>query len=330
MDITDLMEGTRRLTRAALAEIPMHLDRLRVTPRRPLGVNNPNISGSSPADSPVPSPDELVIQQRGRRRLPVTWSPDFDFKRNSSFHSALRTPPKNYPKSPKLGVTLRSTPRKRLLLGDDRSPDKHLLSPSKGTPSKRQRTDRKLEFDGPLVSGLKGLSSGQLIHIMNILVHKHPELELEIRRAMPAPDLGPLEDKLKSLKSNIFKSLPIARLTSRTDSPAYSRVATHLSAFKECVIEQGKTLVESQHWDAVIKYVLLAWDYVKATPVWDNQPHNAQRKKCFKVLTNFCLTALKKGCFDKEYLLDLGDKLKVTVDDSDEIQSCLKFIEKNC
>lgn len=28
--------------------------------------------------TPSPSPDELVIQQRGRRKIPVTFSPDID------------------------------------------------------------------------------------------------------------------------------------------------------------------------------------------------------------------------------------------------------------
>lgn len=36
--------------------------------------------------SPAPSPDELVIQKRGRRRKTIVWSPDLDAcKRNSLF-----------------------------------------------------------------------------------------------------------------------------------------------------------------------------------------------------------------------------------------------------
>lgn len=49
---------------------------------------------------------------------------------------------------------------------------------------------------------------------------------------LPAPDIKPLEEKLNYLKKNIFKSLPNSRLTSKTDSPAYSRAATHVTAFK--------------------------------------------------------------------------------------------------
>lgn len=65
--------------------------------------------------------------------------------------------------------------------------------------------------------------------------------------------------------------------------------------FQKCVIEQGKTLLESQHWNSVLEYVLLAWGYVKATPLWDNPPHNASRKQCFKSLAAMAISALKKG-----------------------------------
>ncbi|XP_049875157.1 uncharacterized protein LOC126373166 [Pectinophora gossypiella] len=343
-------EGGRR-TRAALAEIPARLDRLRVTPLQAL-TNTRDLSPGLPPGylSPAPSPDEMLIQQRGRKRLPVTWSPDIEFKR-SSFHSVVRTPPKNSPgrhSPPKLGVTLRSTPRKRLILGDAEriplTPEKidftdistpqkfKLSSPVKGTPPiKRARLEKTLDadFKGPLDTALKGLSPTQLISMIRNITHKHPELEQEIRKEMPSPDLAPLEEKLSYLKSNIFKSLPTSRLTSKTDSPAYSRASTHISAFKKTVIEQGKVLVESQHWEAVIQYVFLAWSYVKATPVWDNQPHNTQRKQCFRALTNFCMMALKKGVLNRSLLLDVQDKLQSMVADSEDIQSCLKYTQGN-
>ncbi|XP_063829005.1 uncharacterized protein LOC135078337 [Ostrinia nubilalis] len=296
--------------------------------------------------SPAPSPDELLIQQRGRKRLPTTWSPDIDLKRNSSFHSLIRTPPKNTGRfsPPKLGVTLRSTPRKRLLLGDVEriplTPEKidfsdistpqkfKITSPVKATPpSKRSRVEKLTEFKGPIDVALKGLSPTQLINMIKTITYKHPEVEDEIRKDMPVPDLSPLEERLNYLKSNIFKSLPTSRLTSKTDSPAYSRVATHLAAFKKCVVDQGKVLVESQHWESVLEYVFLAWSYVRATPVWDNQPHNAQRKQCFRALTNYCMTALKKGGMSPDVLIDVQDKLQGMVADNEEIQSCLKLIQ---
>lgn len=337
-----------RRTRAALAEIPERLDRLRVTPLRPL-TNTREQSPALPPGylSPAPSPDEFLIQQRGRKRLPVTWSPDIDLKR-SAFESTVRTPPKNTPgrnSPPKLGVTLRSTPRKRLLLGDVErvplTPEKidfsdistpqkfKINSPIKiSPPLKRSRLEKIFdgEYKGPLDTALKGLSPTQLIHMIKKITYKHPDIEQEIRREMPAPDLSPLEEKLYYLKSNIFKSLPTTRLTSKTDSPAYSRVAIHLAAFKKCLVEQGKNLVDSQHWESVMKYVFLAWNYARSTPVWDNQIHNAQRKQCFKALGNFCMTALKKGSFDKDFIADVEDKLQTMEADSNEVKSCLEYI----
>lgn len=203
-----------------------------------------------------------------------------------------------------------------------------ITSPIKGTPPiKRSRIEKTIELKGPIDVALKGLSPTQLIHMIKTITYKHPEIEDEIRKEMPVPDLAPLEERLNYLKSNIFKGLPTSRLTSKTDSPAYSRVATHLAAFKKCLVEQGKLLIESQHWESVIQYVFLAWNYVRATPVWDHQPHNAARKHCFRALTNFCLNALKKGGLDREYLTDILDKLQGMIADCDEIQTCLKQVQ---
>lgn len=170
----------------------------------------------------------------------------------------------------------------------------------------------------------------QLIEVIKNLVDIHPALENEILGSLPAPDLRPLEDQLNYLKKNIFKSLPNSRLTSKTDSPAYSRAATHVTAFKKCVLEQGRTLLDSQHWDAVIDYVILAWAYVRATPLWDNPPHNAARKQCFKSLASQCMTALKKGLWNPDQAQTLKERLEGFVVDSEDIQSCLKQLESMC
>lgn len=77
---------------------------------------------------------------------------------------------------------------------------------------------------------------------------------------------------------------------------------------QKCVLEQGRNLIDSQQWAAVIDYVLLAWSYVRATPLWDNPPHNAARRQCFKSLASQCMTALKKGQFSAEICDDLYTK----------------------
>lgn len=124
--------------------------------------------------------------------------------------------------------------------------------------SKKCRTEKPSSHSSnPLQAALKGLSQDQLIDIIQQLVDKHPgfgEVSVfvavissyscnsistivtlfwqEIKESLPAPDIRPLEERLSYLKKNIFKSLPNSRLTSKTDSPAYSRAATHVLAFK--------------------------------------------------------------------------------------------------
>ncbi|KAJ9579751.1 hypothetical protein L9F63_004588 [Diploptera punctata] len=322
---TPPQDDNRRTTRSALAEIPTRLGRLSVSDSPSVW----NVSQNLPSSyvSPSPSPDEMVIQQRGRRRMPVTWSPDIDQTKQNGAGSRDRTPVKSSPM--KSSIVLRSTPRKRLLLNDPKelfpSVDKNrkVSSPN----SKKSRIEKPTICSGPLQASLKGLSQDQLIEIIQQIVDKHPEISTEIQESMPAPDLRPLEDQLNYLKKNIFKSLPNSRLTSKTDSPAYSRAATHVLAFKKCVIEQGRQLVDSQHWDSVIQYVFLAWAYVRSTPLWDNPPHNAARRQCFKSLAAQCINALKKGTWTNEQCDEIQENLQRCLPDSEDIQACLKHLE---
>ncbi|XP_022194771.2 tethering factor for nuclear proteasome STS1 [Nilaparvata lugens] len=342
----------RRSTRSALAEIPARLGAMTMT-ETPVRNNNNNADNQTaliidvnhanlPSSflSPAPSPDELIIQQRGRRRIPVTWSPDIDLRKREGAHKDT-TPVKvnslpvcsGSPNS-KSTIVLRSTPRKRLLLSepmDISSPEKRRLQNSPN-PKKSRLERPPLVFDGPLDVALKGLSSDQLIKVIQTIVKTHPELEKEVKESLPAPDMRPLEDQLNYLKKNIFKSLPTSRLTSKTDSPAYNRAATHVAAFKKCIMEQARTLADSQQWPSVLEYVVMAWTYVRATPLWDNLPHNAARKSCFKTLAAHCMMALKQVQPHQlgppaDFLDDIHAKLQSYVVDSEDIKSCLKQLE---
>ncbi|XP_063238271.1 uncharacterized protein LOC134539864 isoform X2 [Bacillus rossius redtenbacheri] len=325
----------RRATRSALAEIPARLGSLSV---RDNGADSPviaatvtsqtsglwNLSVNVPSAylSPSPSPDELVIQQRGRRRAPVTWSPDTDDRKEER---GSRTPVKASPS--KSTIVLRSTPRKRLLMNEPRelfsssTPEKsRKLSPN----TKRSRVDRPAVHAGPLQAALKGLSHQQLVDLVLLVADHHPSLEQELRESLPTPDLRPLEDRLNELKKNIFKSLPSNRLVSKSDSPAYNRAATHVLSFKKCLMEQGRQLAESQHWESLMDWVLLAWTYVRGTPVWDSQPHNNARRQCFKFLAAQGMQALKRGAWTPDQLDALEDKLSRCSIDSEDMDSCLK------
>lgn len=54
----------------------------------------------------------------------------------------------------------------------------------------------------------------------------------EISNILPQPDLKQMEEKLNQQKKCIFKSLPVSRLASKTDSPAYNKASPHLTTFK--------------------------------------------------------------------------------------------------
>lgn len=95
-----------------------------------------------------------------------------------------------------------------------------------------------------------------------------------------------------------------------------------------------KILNESQHFDALIDYILMAWTYVRALPIWDEASHNVISKDCFKVLTGSAKSALKNGGMklSKERIASFSSKLKTMIGDHEEIGKCreaLNFLTNN-
>lgn len=199
--------------RLALSEIPGRLASLHVdvTPE-----DNDHDDGETPMTesinnnvlnaATISSPDEYVIRQRGRRRITLSWSPDKIPAQNRSPFD--KTPTKTQSSM----MTLRSSPRKRLMISgcdqgdnslivDSRSPRKKPITPAKNlwsTSPKVKRTrlgeeeQRPLAqnagFDVPLSKLLLGLSQEQLIKmIQNIATDV--KLENKIRNGIPLPDL---------------------------------------------------------------------------------------------------------------------------------------------
>lgn len=94
-----------------------------------------------------------------------------------------------------------------------------------------------------------------------------------------------------------------------------------------------KILNESQHFDALIDYIMMAWGYVCALPTWDEASHNILRKECFKILTANARVALKNGGFKlgTERLSNFSNKIKSMIGDYDDIGKCqeaLNFLVK--
>ncbi len=306
-----------------------------ITPELLSTINSMMPPGTSREFRMNPSPDEIAIKQRGRRQVPLTFSPDVHSGltpqrvQRQRYQSAVLS--KNTGGINRLLLPTRSSPRKRLTLGEDApSPASALSTPSKAntsvpssssemssstpssvfnTPSpdkgrgkrpspitKKARVTLSKSLDetqlSPLVA-MKALSRSQLLNLIGKLVEDEPSLERRLSDVLPEPDLAPMEEKLAYLKRNIFKTLPNTRLESRTDSMSYNRVYTHLLALKKAVGDQGKQLVDSQQWSCVVEHCIMAWGYVKATPVWDNPPHNNIRRQCFKTLVANCLLALR-------------------------------------
>merc|ERR1719225_2434571 len=286
------------------------------------------------------SPDEQVIQARGRRQVPLTFSPDVNTTplRQQMARAKLAAMSQAGGRLMLPQSHTRTSPRKRLTLSDSPpssspiscistvftpSPDKLKISPL----SKKVKVDPTLQNTSP-ETAIKGLSHSQLIDLVAGILTKHPDLVTEVHTMIPAPDLGPLEEKLHYLKRNIYKALPSTRLESKTDSMAYNRVSVHLATFKKAVVDSVKPLVEGQQWLAVVDFSVLAWQYVQATPVWENPAHNNIRKTCFRSLAANCMTALKKGDFTGEQSEEIQRKLTKLKVDSEEIMICLKHLDE--
>lgn len=297
----------------------------------------------------------MIIRQRGRRRS-ITWSPDKIPSSTAAMLSILRTPTKSTST-----MTLRSSPRKRLHLdggGSNGASPSVLMSPQSqnGHQSPRKPTrlmsqiisatpqyytpqTKRLRIiespiaqqneKTPLTSILKGLSHAQLIDVIDQLINNEPDIEPKLRANLPMPDIQPMEDQLAQLKKNIFRSLPSSRLMKNTDSVGYTRAATHLSTFRKMVVQYGQNLNDSENWDALLDYCLMAWPIVRATPIWDNKTHNSIRRGCFKTLSYHCLCALKAAgiALGEQRLKNLFGQMASMKADCDDIALCEPHLE---
>lgn len=206
----------------------------------------------------IPSLDEMVIRQRGRKKQPskISWSPikspfKTPTKRNSSLHMSLLSPSPakklfNNSNSNGSPMVLRNSPRKRILTDTPNDQDFPSCSSStcstpitaSSTPTKRLKfsDDRSMNAASkqiPLKTLLKAMSQNQLIEIIcGIAVG---DIEQEICKNLPVPDIRPFEDELTALKRNISRSSPRSRflIQSKTDAAAFSRASTHLTLFKK-------------------------------------------------------------------------------------------------
>ena len=152
-----------------------------------------------------------------------------------SLSSRDRTPVKSPSKST---IVLRSSPRKRLMLGGDNE----MTTPEKktnfvdGQKSNDINGTNQKQFAGNLVNGLRGLSQEQLVKVIMDLVSMQEDGMLShddklrdlIIKKMPIADIQPLRERLSVLRQNVYASL----VSSNIDDNAYSRAYVHLDAFE--------------------------------------------------------------------------------------------------
>ncbi|KAJ8688210.1 hypothetical protein QAD02_024005 [Eretmocerus hayati] len=305
----------RRSARQALASIP-DLSTLNVS-----SVIEPSTIRRYSTDShaSAPSPDELIIQTRGRRKS-IVWSPESDAHKRD--HSLFRDrTPGNSPAKPQSSADVKSTPRKRLNLDD--------MDVEMVTPEKKMKLSPK-KFTGNLENGLKGLSHEQLVRMIMDLVslqendklQPHDRLRNVVLDKMPIADIQPLQERLANLRQSVYASLVSSNVT---DSD-YSRAYVHLENYLKTLRDQGLHLVESQHWAAVMQYVFAAWPITKDLPEWKDHGMHSTTQKCYKQLTDFCLQGLRNGTFTSQTLSGFKERMLPMLEDFCDISICLQFI----
>ncbi|KYQ58277.1 hypothetical protein ALC60_02697 [Trachymyrmex zeteki] len=283
------------------------------------------------------SPDELVIQKRGRRRS-IVWSPDLDtYKRRSLFSlsSRDRTPVK----SPSTSKTvLRDAARKRLSLIDTRQSSFTIPENKKTSLPSRMSLEAanvsRVRSNDNLANGLRGLSHEQLVQMIMELVYAQNEgmlrenekLRNVLSKNMPIADIQPLIEKLVVLRQNIYASLVL--VSNLADDSTYSCAYVHLDVFQKTLNDQGRILQESQHWISLMRYALEAWKITRELPEWKNQGSHNITRKCFKNLSQFCTEAIRRGNFETSALNIYIESLKTIAAECEDFQICLQIAKK--
>ncbi|XP_018342429.1 PREDICTED: uncharacterized protein LOC108748658 [Trachymyrmex septentrionalis] len=282
------------------------------------------------------SPDELVIQKRGRRKS-IVWSPDLDTNKRCSLFSLSsrdRTPIKN-PSTSK--TVLRDAARKRLSLIDTRQSSFTIPESKKTSLPSRMSLDAnssRVRSNDNLANGLRGLSHEQLVQMIMELVYAQDEGTLReneklrnvLSKNMPIADIQPLIEKLIVLRQNIYASLVL--VSNLTDDSSYRRAYIHLDAFQKTLNDQGRILQESQHWISLMRYVLEAWKITRELPEWENQGSHNITRKCFKNLSQFCTEAIRRGNFETSVLNIYIESLKTIAAECEDFQICLQIAKE--
>jgi len=305
------------------------------------------------------SADEMVIRSRGRRQLPISFSPE---KSNNSSPIAIITgssgtchrPAKsNDNQDCQIDPLSVEQVKRRLNFEDELFVNKLpviskvnqdgegiQMHPSEiefldSQKSKKQRIiPSEVSGDSPTAPDpfklASGLSKSQLVKLLASLTQGNPDLMRKLKYSMPKPDLTCRVSRLSSLFDNIFRALPRSRFSNKLDSMAYNRVATHLAAFKKSVLEDCDLLMEACQWESVLEYVIRSWEYVGHTPTWDNVSHNNYKNSCFKHLAGAVVQVLNRKDFlmKEEVKIELLALMASSGNMLRETQVCRELLSK--
>jgi len=290
---------------------------------------NINSIPSSQVTNPPVSQEEVVIRSRGRRQFPPSFSPERKEENSPVYIRHFPSPPASTPdfaepsrpekktrSASRLSANTELARRQLdfrmeedleefailkllpVINKEDSHENRSRLHHSEIEFLSRQQVEKQ-KTEVPCSDQLsalqlaKGLSKQQLIDVLVNLTAVNPSLSLTLERLLPKPDLTGLIKTLTYLNQNIYKALPVTRLSDRADSLAHNRVYTHLLAFKKSLVEDLGMLVNAGQWDSVYEYVILSWDIVGGTPVWTNPVHNTTRNSCYKHLATAAIKAIK-------------------------------------
>ncbi|XP_048238802.1 uncharacterized protein LOC125372522 [Haliotis rufescens] len=281
--------------------------------------------------TPVTSPDEMVIQQRSRRRSPTkqpSKSPATVFC--TDFQSFDSPPRDRLMTTPEAGDTpLRHAGvagiRKRLLMSppsDTTALTKTLAPPYKKT---RKRESAQREMSDSLRQELSALSNQQLIQVISDIANRY-SLQKEVRSTLPTPDVSPLVRNLEFFCRNILRSLPTSRLMK--DAGCYHRARTHIDNFKQACISQGRQLQQCRAWQALWDYVRAAWDVVDKLPVWCHGNQNKARFACQRSLATMVKMVAKSGGLPQSDLTQLLKWCKERQGDCSALAVCAQMLEQ--
>ena len=196
-----------------------------------------NLNLFSPGRRPPSiSPDEAVIRRRGKRKVPLNFSPEKAEQEEDNISYSSPTP-YSAKKVCKVNPSeLRVKPKPRKLFSDEDSPKLVIEEGNGDTESDTDhlsitsiktfgQTEKNLNHNNNMgktedhLNMVKVLSQEQLVKVLTDLAEQDLLTKRRVTELLPVqPDISRKIANLEEMKLNVFKALPKSRLTNHRDS----------------------------------------------------------------------------------------------------------------